>query len=378
MHAIKNSDFSGRNACLGDLANNPVADIVPDSGRHETIKVGIVVPTYNRVAMLRAAVDSILAQTYANLDVIILDDCSTDETAQYLATLSDPRFSYVVNEENLQLAGTINKGIALLSRDTPWCTVLCDDDLFDEHCIEQFVRAVRGKNVRSVVHSHIRFVAEDGTFVRDGRCAPEEESALQFVASRASFVRDRYLSGIFFSRNYCNDIGGYPCFASGMAADDAFVFALALHDRLVYASEAVVKIRLHGCAESQQIDESGRHLLALHEYCNFCRKFAASSRLMGPSDRKLLERYMRSFVLAHNEHLWGNCMGRYLHDDRALGRLMRKRLYGFGADPRFYFPPHVRLASYCGLLTGICLLRSHWYMKWVQKLQKYFKKRPDF
>src|SRR3990172_5724464 len=56
-----------------------------------TSLVSIVVPTYNRHSLLRAAIASVLAQSYHNWELIIVDDGSTDETPLFLAALADER-----------------------------------------------------------------------------------------------------------------------------------------------------------------------------------------------------------------------------------------------------------------------------------------------
>lgn len=77
----------------------------------ETPTISVVVPTYNRAALLPRAVRSVLAQTYADIEIIIVDDASTDETESVVATLDDPRIRYIRHESNLGGAATRNTGI---------------------------------------------------------------------------------------------------------------------------------------------------------------------------------------------------------------------------------------------------------------------------
>lgn len=64
-------------------------------------KVTIMIPTYNQAAFIREAIDSALAQTYPNLEVIVGDDASTDATPEIVAKINDPRLKYVRNTCNL-------------------------------------------------------------------------------------------------------------------------------------------------------------------------------------------------------------------------------------------------------------------------------------
>ena len=75
--------------------------------------VSIVITTYNRVHILPTAIDSVLGQTYSNIELVIVDDCSQDNTPQvvdgYLA--KDERIIYVRNEKNQGCASSRNIGI---------------------------------------------------------------------------------------------------------------------------------------------------------------------------------------------------------------------------------------------------------------------------
>lgn len=75
--------------------------------------ISVVMPVYNGEKYLREAIDSILNQTCTDFEFIILNDASTDETEEIILSYDDPRITYARNETNLQIANTLNKGIAL-------------------------------------------------------------------------------------------------------------------------------------------------------------------------------------------------------------------------------------------------------------------------
>jgi len=75
-------------------------------------RVSVVVPTYNRAERVTGAVDSALAQTYDDLEVIVVDDGSTDETQDVLeAYADDPRVCVLRNETNRGISASRNRGI---------------------------------------------------------------------------------------------------------------------------------------------------------------------------------------------------------------------------------------------------------------------------
>lgn len=76
-------------------------------------RVSVVMAVYNGERYLREAMDSILSQTYADFEFIIIDDSSTDDSPSILLSFADPRVCLVSNEHNLGLAKSLNRGIGL-------------------------------------------------------------------------------------------------------------------------------------------------------------------------------------------------------------------------------------------------------------------------
>lgn len=90
--------------------------------------VTVAITTYNRASLLAGAIKSVLGQTYQDLEVIIVDDYSNDETADVVSSIKDSRIRYIRHCENMGLAGGRNtalrvaKGryIAYLDDDDQW------------------------------------------------------------------------------------------------------------------------------------------------------------------------------------------------------------------------------------------------------------------
>ena len=77
--------------------------------------VTVIVPTFNRSRYLRAAIDSVFAQSLAEFELIVVDDGSTDETAAMLAAIRDLRLRVVRHETNRGIAAARNSGLAAAS-----------------------------------------------------------------------------------------------------------------------------------------------------------------------------------------------------------------------------------------------------------------------
>lgn len=78
-----------------------------------TPRVTVLMPVYNGGLYLAEAVGSILGQTFRDLELLVINDGSTDKSADIMATFADPRIRYVENDGNRGLIATLNKGLAL-------------------------------------------------------------------------------------------------------------------------------------------------------------------------------------------------------------------------------------------------------------------------
>jgi glycosyltransferase involved in cell wall biosynthesis len=103
--------------------------------------VSVVLPTFNRIEFLPRAVDSVLRQRHSDFELIVVDDGSTDATAEWLATLTDPRLRVVRLERNRGATFARNRGIeaargAIVS-------FIDSDDRFFPHKLESVSKTFR-------------------------------------------------------------------------------------------------------------------------------------------------------------------------------------------------------------------------------------------
>lgn len=82
-------------------------------------RVSVIMPAYNAEAYIRYAVDSILAQTFADFELIIIDDGSKDTTPNIIESYDDPRIR-LIRKENEGVAATLNRGIELAKGEFFW------------------------------------------------------------------------------------------------------------------------------------------------------------------------------------------------------------------------------------------------------------------
>jgi glycosyltransferase involved in cell wall biosynthesis len=102
-------------------------------------KVTIAIPTLNRRAYLQLALESAFAQTYGNIEVVVSNNASTDETAGYLATCADPRLRVLHQPKLLRMVENFNACISAATGE--YILMLSDDDTIAPSCVEKLLAA---------------------------------------------------------------------------------------------------------------------------------------------------------------------------------------------------------------------------------------------
>ncbi|MBE9046044.1 glycosyltransferase family 2 protein [Pleurocapsales cyanobacterium LEGE 10410] len=127
-----------------------------------SIKVSVIIPAYNTEKYIAQAISSALAQTLKDIEVIVVDDCSTDNTVEIVRGFSDPRVKLLLNPKNLGAGGARNK--AIQAAKGKWIAVLDSDDWYAPQRLEVLVKIAEHKNAD--------LVADDSYLIEDGASTP--------------------------------------------------------------------------------------------------------------------------------------------------------------------------------------------------------------
>lgn len=132
-------------------------------------KVSIILPTHNGEKYIRETINSCLGQTYSNLELIIVDDASSDEIFQIVNSYSDKRIKYLRNEINLGLSEALNAGFTVSSGE--YLTWQSDDNFYDPEAIVTMVEALEKTQKIDFVYANFYVVDERGEIIRRGKIA---------------------------------------------------------------------------------------------------------------------------------------------------------------------------------------------------------------
>lgn len=125
-------------------------------------KASIILPVYNGEQYISKAIESVLEQTYSNLELIIVNDCSTDKTAEIVSRYAeqDSRIKVINNPVNLKLPNTLNVGFEQATGD--YYTWTSDDNLYKENAIERMVYTLNSRPDIDMVYADFTIIDSEG------------------------------------------------------------------------------------------------------------------------------------------------------------------------------------------------------------------------
>jgi glycosyltransferase involved in cell wall biosynthesis len=126
-------------------------------------RVTVFVPTYNRAAFAREAIESVLGQTDPDFVLVVADNASTDDTPEMVSSFADERIRYVRRPENLGLLGNFNS--CLEDVRTRYCLIVCDDDRLHPDFLSTTVPLLDERDDVGMVHTAFRTVDDAGDIV---------------------------------------------------------------------------------------------------------------------------------------------------------------------------------------------------------------------
>lgn len=213
-----------------------------DSTERPLVSIGI--STYNRAdGYLREALESAIAQTYPNLEIIVSDNASTDHTAEYVTGLQDPRIRFFKQEENLGANGNFN--FCLQQAQGAYFLLLHDDDILDADFIESCMDAANDVTSYGVIRTGVRVIDENGRVKFQQPNNVKDASTTGMILGWFKGETPIYFCTSLFNCQYLKDMGGIQSLHD-LVQDGIAVTKLAAQYGRVDIVEAKASFRRHG------------------------------------------------------------------------------------------------------------------------------------
>lgn len=199
--------------------------------------ISVVLPTYNGQKYIGEAIESILNQTYANLELIIVNDCSLDATKTIVEDYArkDNRIRIIHNAVNKKLPASLNIGFQ--EARGQYLTWTSDDNRYKPNALQVLKTALDGGQGYDLVFSNYDVIDENGNFVRERICMKDSTEELLY----GNIVGASFL----YKRKVQEELGGY--------AEDKFLvedydFWLRVYQKFTigHIGENLYEYRIHG------------------------------------------------------------------------------------------------------------------------------------
>lgn len=229
-------------------------------------EVSVVIPTHNRAEFLRPAIQSVLAQTYQDFEIIIIDDGSTDNTQNVVRNFHDQRIKYVRYETNRGEALSRNAGI--LRSEGKYIAFLDDDDEWFPEILEMQVKAMEnGHSDIGLVYTG-RFIVDQATDRILSQEIPQKRGDVYQDLLRENFVGAT--SVVLLKREVIERVGLFdPNIAYGLDFD--LWIRISKHSHFEYIKEPLVKYRFHKSRLSNDLKTVSRGVADMRK--KYGRKF---------------------------------------------------------------------------------------------------------
>ena len=209
--------------------------------------VSFIIPCYNLAHLLPECIASILSQTYRDFEVLIMDDCSPDNTRNVVNSFQDARIKYVRNEHNVGHLRNYNKGINLSRGRYVWL-ISADDRLRRSYILDRYIRFMDEQ--ATVVYVCCPGIGlengAEGALLDCGYYGPRDKifNGRQFIATSIDKGSGLLAPSVMVRKECYDKISTFPLDMPHQG-DMYLWFRWALEYDVAYMSEPMVNYRFH-------------------------------------------------------------------------------------------------------------------------------------
>ena len=203
--------------------------------------VSIIIPVYNSAQFLKQSLESVINQTYQNIEIICVNDGSTDNSLEILQQYSDK--ITIISQENHGLASALNLGIRKMKG--IWFKWFSPDDVMYPYTIRTLINEAKNKP-NTILYSNWEIIDENGKKLREFQESNYDkltnfEYNIRLLDGQLINVNTALIPSSLFEKNSIRDL------ADHVAIDyDFFLRSALLHDIKFYLiSKPLIKYRIH-------------------------------------------------------------------------------------------------------------------------------------
>jgi glycosyltransferase involved in cell wall biosynthesis len=209
--------------------------------------VSIIIPTYNRANYLTKAIDSALAQDYSNIEVIVSDNASVDDTNEVIKRYTDnPRFKYFRNNKNLGMVANWRKALNNYATGDFFMILSDDDYLIDDDYISKAVKLIKSDQEIVIVYANGYLFYEDSNKMVEFILPfnPVESGKTIFLSRSKVLPQDFCLCNVLFKKNLALKLNAFSN-DYNISCDSELFLKMCLYGKIGLIKDFVSVYQLH-------------------------------------------------------------------------------------------------------------------------------------
>lgn len=219
------------------------------------MKFSITIPAYKQ-KYLYEAIESCLAQTYKDFELIIVDDASPEDLKSVVDRFQDSRIRYYRNEKNCGALHVVdNWNICLGYAKGDYVICMGDDDRLLPNCLEEYSRLIDKYPDLDIYHSMTEIIDENGNVTNMQEARPEREGMFSMISGRLRNSRLQYIGDWLFKRTALEQLNGYVNMPMAWGSDDLTAYTIAKNNGVANTQMPVFQYRI----SSLTISNSGHY-----------------------------------------------------------------------------------------------------------------------
>lgn len=225
--------------------------------------VSIVIPVYNGERFVAQALDSALAQTFANCEIVVHDNDSTDGTHDILSRYTgNPHLRIKVSDRNLGMVGGWNQAVSMAQGD--YIKFLAADDLLSPTCVAELVQAAQAHPQAALITCQRKFMDEKGRVVKKmgfagKNTAIDGKTHAHWILTTLRENKIGEPTAVLYPRSLIKRAGQYDPTFSQFADFEYWIRLLEFGD-LVYVHKPLCSFRLHEGSNTSAAIRDGRFI----------------------------------------------------------------------------------------------------------------------
>jgi glycosyltransferase involved in cell wall biosynthesis len=224
---------------------------------HQNHLVSICIPTYNRSNKLKKTLESAVKQDYTNIEIIVSDNNSSDDTHKVVSSFKDNRIKYHKNTINIGMQGNFNKCADIAKG--KFFILLSDDDLLKKNMVSELLECIESNPMIAFAYSKVHFIKGDKITDKHSQIAPNLETGMEFIEYNLQDMRAAFPSATIIRLEKIKANDGYPDILN--ATDFGLLLEICLEKNCLVSF--INKPLVNYCIHDGNLSTSSSHIKSL-------------------------------------------------------------------------------------------------------------------